>query len=208
MLVDMTKTSSDFRGAGSKALEALADGLLPKLRPIMDELGAVGVFVPSWTGCWGEAGCIRLLQCCEACWCGCCSAGGPTLQQQQHHVSAASGGAACCGCVSSSEASYQPSTPCAGDSCAPVGLRPTPACPCLLAAPQTSFQLSESDYAAGELGGTWVMRLAAALEAQLHWLQPMLTSNCSEAFTLTLLDKVVAMIEVLLGRKVGVGGQR
>lgn len=41
VLVDMTKTSSDFRSAGSKALEGLADGLLPKLRPIMDELGAV-----------------------------------------------------------------------------------------------------------------------------------------------------------------------
>lgn len=41
VLVDMTKTSSDFRSAGSKALEALADGLLPRLRPIMDELGAV-----------------------------------------------------------------------------------------------------------------------------------------------------------------------
>lgn len=41
MLVDMTKTSSDFRAAASKALEALADALLPRLRPIMDELGAV-----------------------------------------------------------------------------------------------------------------------------------------------------------------------
>lgn len=37
----MTKTSGDFRAAASKALEALADALLPRLRPIMDELGAV-----------------------------------------------------------------------------------------------------------------------------------------------------------------------
>ena len=43
VLVDMTKTSSDFRGAASKALEGLADGLLPRLRPIMDELGAVSM---------------------------------------------------------------------------------------------------------------------------------------------------------------------
>lgn len=106
VLVDMTKTSSDFRAATSKALEALADALLPRLRPIMDELGA------------------------------------------------------------------------------------------------TSFQLSESDYAAGELGGTWVVRLAAALEVQLQWLQPLLTPSSYEAFTLILLDKVVAMMEVLLGRKV------
>lgn len=49
-----------------------------------------------------------------------------------------------------------------------------------------------------------MMRLAAALEVQLQWLQPLLTPNCCEAFTLTLLDKLVAMMEVLLGRKVRV----
>lgn len=32
-----------------------------------------------------------------------------------------------------------------------------------IAALQTSFQLTESDCAAGELGGNWAMRLAAAL---------------------------------------------
>lgn len=47
-----------------------------------------------------------------------------------------------------------------------------------------------------------MVRLAAALEAQLQWLQPLLTLNCCEALTLTLLNKLVAMIEVLLGRKV------
>lgn len=67
---------------------------------------------------------------------------------------------------------------------------------------QTSFQLNENDYAAGDMGGTWVVRLAAALELQLQWLQPLLTPSCCEALTLTLLDKVVAMMEVLLGRKV------
>jgi hypothetical protein len=88
-------------------------------------------------------------------------------------------------------------------SVTPNHLPPCVAVPCLLLPEQTSFQLNESDYSAGEVGGSWVMRLAAALEVQLHWLQPLLTSHCSEAFTLTLLDKVVAMIEVLLGRKVG-----
>jgi hypothetical protein len=51
VLVDMTKTSSDFRSAGSKALEGLADGLLPRLRPIMDDLGAVSTAVCCWSGC-------------------------------------------------------------------------------------------------------------------------------------------------------------
>jgi len=46
------------------------------------------------------------------------------------------------------------------------------------------------------------VRLAAALEVQLQWLQPLLTPSSYEAFTLILLDKVVAMMEVLLGRKV------
>lgn len=43
MLIDMTKTASDFRAAANKALEAVADGLLPRMRPILDELGAVGL---------------------------------------------------------------------------------------------------------------------------------------------------------------------
>jgi hypothetical protein len=53
VLVDMTKTSSDFRTATSRALEGLADGLLPKLRPIMDELGAVS---DATVAGWGTAG--------------------------------------------------------------------------------------------------------------------------------------------------------
>jgi hypothetical protein len=43
VLIDMTKTASDFRAAANKALEAVADGLLPRMRPILDELGAVGL---------------------------------------------------------------------------------------------------------------------------------------------------------------------
>lgn len=41
VLVDMTKTAGDFRSAANKALEAVADGLLPRLRPILDEVGTV-----------------------------------------------------------------------------------------------------------------------------------------------------------------------
>jgi hypothetical protein len=45
VLVDMTKTAGDFRAAANKALEAAADGLLPRLRPILDEVGTVRVGV-------------------------------------------------------------------------------------------------------------------------------------------------------------------
>lgn len=41
VLVDMTKTAGDFRAAAHKELEAVADGLLPRLRPILDEVGTV-----------------------------------------------------------------------------------------------------------------------------------------------------------------------
>jgi hypothetical protein len=39
----MTKTAGDFRAAANKALEAAADGLLPRLRPILDEVSTVRV---------------------------------------------------------------------------------------------------------------------------------------------------------------------
>jgi hypothetical protein len=41
VLVDMTKTAGDFRAAANKALESVADGLLPRLRPILDEVATV-----------------------------------------------------------------------------------------------------------------------------------------------------------------------
>lgn len=69
---------------------------------------------------------------------------------------------------------------------------------------QTSYQLSESDYSVGDVGGGWVMRLAAGLDLQLNWLQPLMTAACWEQLTLLLLDKLLARLEVLLGRKVRV----
>lgn len=46
------------------------------------------------------------------------------------------------------------------------------------------------------------MRLAAGLDLQLNWLQPLMTAACWEQLTLLLLDKLLARLEVLLGRKV------
>ncbi|WIA35384.1 hypothetical protein OEZ86_003832 [Tetradesmus obliquus] len=105
VLVDMTKTAGDFRAAAHKALEAVADGLLPRLRPILDEVGT------------------------------------------------------------------------------------------------TSYQLSDADYSGGDLEGGWVVRLAGCLQLQLAWLTPLLTPACWEGLTLLLLDKLLARLEVLLGRK-------
>jgi hypothetical protein len=74
---------------------------------------------------------------------------------------------------------------------------------CTLAALQTSYQLNDADYSGGDLEGGWVVRLAGCLQLQLMWLQPLLTPACWEGLTLLLLDKLLARLEVLLGRKVG-----
>jgi hypothetical protein len=37
--------TGDFRATANKALEGVADGLLPRLRPVLDELGAVSFAV-------------------------------------------------------------------------------------------------------------------------------------------------------------------
>jgi hypothetical protein len=70
---------------------------------------------------------------------------------------------------------------------------------------QTSYQLNDADYSGGDLEGGWVVRLAGCLQLQLMWLQPLLTPACWEGLTLLLLDKLLARLEVLLGRKVGGG---
>jgi hypothetical protein len=72
-----------------------------------------------------------------------------------------------------------------------------------VAALQTSYQLNDADYSGGDLEGGWVVRLAGCLQLQLLWLQPLLTPACWEGLTLLLLDKLLARLEVLLGRKVG-----
>ena len=42
VLADLTKTGGDFRALATKALESASDSLLPRLKPVLDELGAVG----------------------------------------------------------------------------------------------------------------------------------------------------------------------
>jgi hypothetical protein len=41
----------------------------------------------------------------------------------------------------------------------------------LLTALQTSYQLGDADYGAGDMEGGWVIHLVAALNSQLKWLQ-------------------------------------
>lgn len=41
VLSDLTKTGGDFTALATRALESLSDALLPRLRPVLDEVGTV-----------------------------------------------------------------------------------------------------------------------------------------------------------------------
>ncbi|GBF96968.1 hypothetical protein Rsub_09048 [Raphidocelis subcapitata] len=105
VLSDLGKTGSDFRALATRALESLADALLPRLRAVLDEVGSA------------------------------------------------------------------------------------------------SYTLGDADYAAGDADDGWPARLLAALDLQLRWLQPRLTPGAWEGLFHSLLDKLLARLEVLIGRK-------
>ncbi|KAI8468195.1 MAG: component of oligomeric golgi complex 4 [Monoraphidium minutum] len=105
VLSDLSKTGGDFRSLATRALEALSDALLPRLRGVLDEVGAA------------------------------------------------------------------------------------------------SYLLGDSDYLQAETEDGWVGHLLAALDLQLRWLQPRLTPGAWEGLFHSLLDKLLARLEVLLSRK-------
>lgn len=54
------------------------------------------------------------------------------------------------------------------------------------------YELSEAEYAANEVGDTWVQQLLAALHAAVQWLQPLLTPANYDTAVQLVLDKVCA----------------
>lgn len=105
VLSDLSKTGGDFRSLATRSLEALSDSLLPRLRPVLDEVGAA------------------------------------------------------------------------------------------------SYLLGDSEYMSAEAEDGWVGHLLAALDLQLRWLQPRLTTGAWEGLFHSLLDKLLARLEVILSRK-------
>jgi hypothetical protein len=61
---------------------------------------------------------------------------------------------------------------------------------------QASYLLGDDDYLQAEAEDGWVGRLLAALDGQLRWLQPRLTPGAWEGLFHSLLDKLLARLEV------------
>lgn len=61
---------------------------------------------------------------------------------------------------------------------------------------QASYLLGDSDYLAADGEDGWVVHLLAALDLQLRWLQPRLTAGAWEGLFHSLLDKLLARLEV------------
>lgn len=57
------------------------------------------------------------------------------------------------------------------------------------------YELSEAEYAANEVGDTWVQQLLAALQAAVGWLQPVLTPGNYDTVFHLILDKVRGAVE-------------
>lgn len=98
VLADLGKTSTDFRSLGTKALDALCGGIMPRLRNVLDAVATVG------------------------------------------------------------------------------------------------YELSEGEYAANEVGDTWVQQLLATLQAAVGWLQPLLTPANYDTMFHLILDKVCRVV--------------
>ncbi|KAL6583500.1 Golgi transport complex subunit 4 [Orobanche minor] len=64
-----------------------------------------------------------------------------------------------------------------------------------------SYEISEAEYADNEVNDPWVQRLLHAVETNVAWLQPMMTSNNYDAFLHLVIDFIVRRLEVIMMQK-------
>lgn len=64
-----------------------------------------------------------------------------------------------------------------------------------------SYELSEAEYADNEVNDPWVQRLLHAVEANVAWLQPLMTSNNYDVFVHLVIDFIVKRLEVIMMQK-------
>jgi conserved oligomeric Golgi complex subunit 4 len=64
-----------------------------------------------------------------------------------------------------------------------------------------SYQVTESEYAAADLGTGWVAQLVTVLGGNLTWLQQLLTASNYETLVLLVMDEVTKRLDVILSTK-------
>ncbi|CAI9117125.1 OLC1v1018466C1 [Oldenlandia corymbosa var. corymbosa] len=64
-----------------------------------------------------------------------------------------------------------------------------------------SYELSEAEYADNEVNDPWVQRLLHAVEANVAWLQSLMTANNYDMFVHMVIDFIVKRLEVIMMQK-------
>jgi len=64
-----------------------------------------------------------------------------------------------------------------------------------------NYELSEAEYADNEVNDPWVQRLLHAVETNVAWLQPLMTTNNYDTFVHLIIDFIVKRLEVIMMQK-------
>lgn len=64
-----------------------------------------------------------------------------------------------------------------------------------------SYELSEMQYAENEINDPWVQKLLHAVETNVMWLQPVMTTNNYDSFVHLIIDFIVKRLEVIMTQK-------
>lgn len=64
-----------------------------------------------------------------------------------------------------------------------------------------SYELSETQYAENEINDPWVQKLLHAVETNVTWLQPVMTTNNYDSFVHLIIDFIVKRLEVIMTQK-------
>ncbi|OAY65563.1 Conserved oligomeric Golgi complex subunit 4 [Ananas comosus] len=64
-----------------------------------------------------------------------------------------------------------------------------------------SYELNDGEYGENEVNDPWVQKLLLAVESNMAWLQPTMTSNIYDSFVHLVIDFIVKRLEVIMMQK-------
>jgi hypothetical protein len=64
-----------------------------------------------------------------------------------------------------------------------------------------SYELDDAEYGENEVNDPWVQKLLLAVDTNVAWLQPMMTSNNYDSFVHLIIDFIVKRLEVIMMQK-------